>query len=629
MTVPSIEPQTPEQRLDEAIATYLKAVKVGSADSAKTRRQEWLALHPDLADELRAFFADQDRFEHLAAPLRMVLPSAPVISHHPPFTQIGNYELLEEIARGGMGVVYKARQINLNRIVALKMLRAGPQATPADLQRFRTEFEAVAQLDHPNIIPIYEVGDYSGQPFFSMKLVEEGNLATKVKGWAVTAGCPARTGQIATLMLKVAAAVHFAHQRGILHRDLKPANILINSRGEPYVTDFGLAKRINSSSVAVHPSSASITQTGSILGTPAYMAPEQAEPSAIAEKGSRAGVTTAADVYSLGAILYELLAGRPPFHAETTFETVRRLLEEEPDPPRNINPQVPRDLQTICLKCLEKDPGRRYATALALAEDLERFLAGEPIQSRPVGNLERAWRWCRRKPIVSSLATSLVIAVLGGLIVVSRLWRQAEHHRQAAENHWKEAERQWERAETNLAEADRQRQRAENNLQEAQDQRRQAESSFHLAHQAVNDFCMRVDDALVDVPGLQSLRKKILESGLNYYQTFLNQRAHDPKIKEELAAAQFRVGQITSAIGSKEDALAAYEKAQALYLELLHDQPMHIPYLTELAHTHNNKGLLHSEFATIPSRPRFATIWPTPVTAWEARMEMPGDRKRL
>jgi hypothetical protein len=347
-----------------------------------------------------------------AAPEEPISQSSAV---HAKVRYFGDYELLEEIARGGMGVVYRARQVSLNRLVALKMIAAGELATPSALQRFHTEAKAVALLDHPNIVPIYEVGEYEGQHYFSMRLIQGGTLAAerlKVEGQRLTS-----VEEIADLVATVARAVHYAHQRGILHRDLKPTNILLDEQGAPHITDFGLAKLAEDDS--------SLTMTAAILGTPAYMAPEQAA-------GGAKQLTMAADIYSLGAVLYDLLTGQPPFRAETAVETLRQICEQEPIPPsqlirhEGVHSALDRDLETICLKCLSKDPQKRYASAELLAQDLDRWRQGEPILARPVGASERAWRWCRRRPAIAGLLVALLVVFAAGLAGVLWQWRRAE-----------------------------------------------------------------------------------------------------------------------------------------------------------------------------------------------------------
>jgi serine/threonine protein kinase len=272
--------------------------------------------------------------------------------------ELGDYELLEEVGRGGQGVVFRARQKSLNRIVALKVIGLGQWATPAHLKRFRLEAEAAARLDHPCIVPIYEVDERDGQCYFSMKFVEGGQLDDVVKH------APISIRQAVELIAKVARTVHYAHEHGILHRDIKPGNILLDVKAEPHLTDFGLARLVESEST--------VTRTLEVLGTPSYMAPEQAA-------GNNIQLTSATDVYGLGAVLYQLLTSHPPFAGGTTYETIKSLLETEPRPPRLWNSKVDRDLSTICLKCLEKNPERRYSSALAVAEDLERWLRHEPI----------------------------------------------------------------------------------------------------------------------------------------------------------------------------------------------------------------------------------------------------------
>jgi serine/threonine protein kinase/Tfp pilus assembly protein PilF len=309
----------------------------------------------------------------------------------------GDYELLEQIGCGGQGVVFRARQKSLNRIVALKVIGLGRWATEAHLKRFRLEAEAAAKLDHPGIVPIHEVGERDGSCYFSMKLVEGGQLDEVA--WRE----PMPIRRAVELIAKVAHIVHYAHEHGILHRDIKPGNILLDAKGEPHLTDFGLARLVESES--------SVTQTLDVLGTPSYMAPEQAV-------GNNAAISSATDVYGLGAVLYQLLTGQPPFAGGATYETIKLLLDTEPKQLRLLNPKIDRDISTICLKCLEKDPKRRYSSALALAEDLERWLKHEPIRARHAGVFARGKKWIRRNPTTALLAASLVaLAAAAGWIV--------------------------------------------------------------------------------------------------------------------------------------------------------------------------------------------------------------------
>jgi TolB-like protein/Tfp pilus assembly protein PilF/predicted Ser/Thr protein kinase len=311
----------------------------------------------------------------------------------------GDYELLQEIGRGGQGVVYRARQKSLNRLVALKVIGLAHWATEAHVKRFRLEAEAAASLNHPCIVPIYEVGERDGACYFSMGLVEGGQLDAVAKRESI----PIR--HAAELIAKLARAVSYAHEHGILHRDIKPGNILLDAKGEPHLTDFGLARLVETEST--------VTRTMEVLGTPSYMAPEQAV-------GNNAGVTSATDIYGLGAVLYQLLTGHPPFAGGTTYETVRLVLDTEPRQPRLLNPKVDRDLATICLKCLDKDQERRYSSALALADDLERWLKHEPIWARRTGLFTRGRKWVRRNPTTAVLVIALV-AVMSAMIWKSDL----------------------------------------------------------------------------------------------------------------------------------------------------------------------------------------------------------------
>ncbi len=341
----------------------------------------------------------------------------------------GDYELIREIGRGGMGIVYKARQISLNRSVALKMIRSAALASEDELRRFQNEAEAIALLDHPHIVPILEVGNHEGQRYFSMKLIAGLSLDKKLVDYTTDPKSAAR------LLQKAAEAVHHAHQRGILHRDLKPANILLDDHGEPYVTDFGLAKRVEGDS--------ELTHSGAIMGTPAYMAAEQAS-------GRRGAVTTSSDVYGLGAILYALMTARAPFVGDSIDEILEHVRSASPSRPSKTNPRAPRDLEVICLKCLEKEPARRYASAEAFAEDLGRYLAGEAILARPVTAFERAVKWARRKPVIAALLGLVAFVSALGLGGVLWQWSAALVARRAAEFESQRANEQTELAQQRL-----------------------------------------------------------------------------------------------------------------------------------------------------------------------------------
>jgi tRNA A-37 threonylcarbamoyl transferase component Bud32 len=333
--------------------------------------------------------------------------------------RIAGYEILGVLGRGGMGVVYKARQEVPDRVVALKMVLSG-RLNEDEVRRLRAEGEAAARLDHPGIVSVFEVGQHEGHPFFSMAYVDGKTLAHRLQGGPL----PAR--EAAELVTAVAEAVAHAHARGVIHRDLKPGNILLGADGRPRVSDFGLAKRVEGDS--------SLTATGQILGTPSYMPPEQAQ--------GQKEIGPVADVYALGAVLYALLVGRPPFQGATALETVRQVLEQEPVPPRRLNATVPRDLETICLKCLRKEPGKRYPSASALAEDLRCFLDGRPIEARPVPAWERVLKWARRRPAQAALVGAVVLAVLGGVAAVLFYfrYREQEYAYTEQQNAYKEQE---------------------------------------------------------------------------------------------------------------------------------------------------------------------------------------------
>ena len=323
----------------------------------------------------------------------------------------GTYELLGEIARGGMGVVYKARQNTLNRTVAVKVILSGQLASGDEVKRFLVEAEAAANLSHPGIVPVYEFGEHDGTHYFSMAYIDGPSLAEKLGDGPIEAD--AAVG----LLIPIAEAVEYAHGQGVIHRDLKPGNILLEKGIVPRIADFGLAKRMNDD--------AELTQSGTILGSIYYMPPEQAA-------GRSESIGPPSDVYALGAILYKMLTGRPPFQAATGFETMQQVLTEEPVAPRQLNSTIPRDLETICLKCLEKDPARRYPSARELGEELARFRDGLPILARPIGRADRLWRWYRRNPVSATLGAVLIAVVLAGVVTASTLWSQARAEQQRA-----------------------------------------------------------------------------------------------------------------------------------------------------------------------------------------------------
>ena len=342
---------------------------------------------------------------------KTLAPSLGLVNTAASAATIPGYEILGELGRGGMGVVYKAQHRKLHRVVALKMILAGSHAGNADLARFQTEAEAIARLQHPNIVQVYEVGEHEGKPFFSLEFCGGGSLEKKLNGTPL----PAR--EAAALVETLARAMQAAHAQHIIHRDLKPANVLLTEEGVPKITDFGLAKKLDE---------AGQTHSGAIMGTPSYMAPEQAA-------GKSSAIGPLADVYALGAILYECLTGRPPFKAATALDTILQVSLDEPVPPSQLQTKTPRDLETICLKCLHKEARKRYATAQELADDLRRFLGGEPIRARPVGRVERATKWVKRNPVVTALLLLTVLVTMLGVAGIGWKYLDAEQQKEEAQ----------------------------------------------------------------------------------------------------------------------------------------------------------------------------------------------------
>jgi len=366
----------------------------------RPRPEEYAERFPALADQIQHQFALHEMLPADPAPASNTMPTpgdtlspaAAAAAQTMKGPAVVGYDIQDELGRGGMGVVYKARHTRLNRTVALKMVLSGAHASGDELQRFRTEAESVASLQHPNIVQIYEVGDQAGLPFFSLEFIDGGSLADRLD--ASPNGLPPR--EAAAFVEKLALAMQAAHQRGIIHRDLKPANVLMTRDNEPKITDFGLAKRLDSTDGQ--------TQSGSVMGTPSYMAPEQAA-------GNTREVGTLADVYSLGAILFELLTGRPPFESDSPYDTLRQVVEQDPTPPSQLRSGIPRDLETICLKCLQKQPRKRYASAQELADDLHRFLKHVPIEARRIGAIERTIKWARRRPATATLIAVVILSL--------------------------------------------------------------------------------------------------------------------------------------------------------------------------------------------------------------------------
>lgn len=424
----------------------------------------------------------------------------------------GEYEIRRELGRGGMGIVYEALHVRLDRPVALKMVRSGLLAGPQELRRFQNEAQSVARLDHPNIVQIFEVGEHNGQSFLSMRLVTGGSLLSELDKFRDN---PRRAVE---LMVQIVDAISHAHMRGVLHRDLKPANILLDEAGHPHITDFGLAKQVESD--------IEITQSGAIVGTPSYMAPEQAS-------GNRAAITTATDVYGLGAVFYALLTAKAPFTRDSVVETLDAVRHVEPDRPSKITSAIPRDLETICLKCLEKDPARRYASARALADDLNAWLESRPIAARRVRAAERTWLWCKRKPALAALVATAGLALIGGgagIIFVQASANKALAAKNAA-----------------LAQANQ-----------------ESEQRFTLAMDAIRSFYTGVsDDVMLREKSLSPLRKSLLESARSFYQKMETQLAgkSDRASRTQLAKAYYEIAKLTGEIDNTEAAVAAHQKA--------------------------------------------------------------------
>ncbi len=498
--------------------------------------------------------------------------------------EFGDYEILEEIARGGMGVVYKAKQISLNRLVALKMILAGQLASPEDVKRFYLEAESAAGLSHPGIVPIFEIGEQSGQHFFSMGFVDGPSLANVLKEG------PLKPEEAADCLAKVCEAIQYAHDHGVIHRDLKPGNILLandpqssdvltgNSRNStisklnrgrgtskelnrvqqdaqgklsglsPRVTDFGLAKHIHADS--------DLTGTGQILGTPSYMPPEQAD-------GKLHNIGPAADLYALGAILYCMLTGRPPFQSANPVDTLMQVMSAQPISPRQLNPSIPKDLETICLKCIEKHPAKRYSSAAELLLELRRFLQGEPIQARPISSAERTLRWLRRRPAIAAMGLVVLASIAAvGITLFTSNQRLAEERDTAV--------------------------KAEN---ESRKQKLIAESRLDKAILAVDQMMIRVaSERWAKRPELQDERRAVLEDAVKFYQSFVGESGEEPRIRFEAAKAHSRVAHIYMMLSELEKSDIAANTANGIFEGLIEKDPTNGEYLIEAANNLSTAG---------------------------------------
>ncbi|MHB1424225.1 MAG: protein kinase domain-containing protein [Gemmataceae bacterium] len=491
--------------VDPSLFARLRRLHAGAKSTAPASGETW-AREPDGIEELSSLLSPPETPDELG--------------------RFGTYGILRCLGSGGMGVVFAARQTNPRRVVALKMILAASLGGQL-LERFRGETEILGQLPHPNIVPVHEVGENNCRPYFTMEYLDGGSLAQRL------AAAPLAAREAAELALPLARAVHFAHQRGVIHRDLKPANVLLAADGTPKIADFGLAKQLNDEQGGPSPYR---TEIGALVGTPGYMAPEQTE------GGTEVG--PAADVYALGAILYECLTGRPPFRAASVLETLEQVRGHEPTPISRLQPKTPRDLQTICLKCLHKLPGRRYNSAAALADDLGRFLRGEPIRARPVSTAERLWKWARRKPALTAL---LVVAALSLLALVSSTLVYNARLRAAVE-----------RAESKEAEARRHRELAAGNYQAARD--------------ALNRMLARLEKwQFGEVPQLKELQRNQRQDALAFYQGILARADDpDPEVRLDAALTCERTADIQVSLGHEREAVAIYQRA----IELIEALPL-------------------------------------------------------
>ncbi len=492
---------------------------------------------------------------HLIEEPEATLNQAPASRALPPrLPELPGYEMLSVLGYGGMGAVFKARQQKLDRVVAVKMISNSNLFREEVGQRFETEAHAIAQIRHPNVVQIHDVGWHNEVPYLVLEYVEGGSLDRYLRSK------PQPPKSVAEMLLAIARGVEAAHAKGIIHRDLKPGNILVERRTDgaeakpvtnasgpllplgaeliPKITDFGLAKQVASMPGPTLPNEA--------IGTPNYMAPEQA-------RGEHQRVSPATDVYALGSIMYEMLTGRPPFQGIHPIDTLKLVIESEPVPPRRFVPLIPLDLETICLKCLRKEPEQRYPSARALAEDLERFIDGRSILARPQSTWEKAWRLCCRHPVPAGLTAALLLSLLAGVWLVGMQYQRAERH---------------------LAEA---------------------HAKFQMAREAVDKLLLTVGDQLHDSADIPKVREEVLLEALTFYQRFLAERSDDPVIRRQAAAAYLRVADIELLLGRMTAAGTSFQESLRLMTELVEDQPMDLAVQYDLANAHKRHGIYFAQ----------------------------------
>jgi tetratricopeptide (TPR) repeat protein/predicted Ser/Thr protein kinase len=511
----------------------------------------WCRRFPQWHDRLDRLLRIDELMQHRGGDTEPSWDFTRTVGSHPPerISRLEDrYEVLGELGRGGMGVVYRARQAGLNRDVAVKMILSGEFADAEERSRFRREAEAAGRLQHPNIVQIHEVGAGSDRPYISMELVEGGSLEEKL------AQNPLLPLHAARLAETLARATHYAHERGIIHRDLKPANVLLAADGTPKITDFGLAKHLADGGT-------SRTRTGAVLGTPSYMAPERA-------LGQSQHTGPAVDIYALGALLYEALTGRPPFLGSSPLDTLEQVRTREPLPPRRLQPKIPGDLETICLKCLQKDARKRYASALDLAEDLRRYQAAEPIRACPIGPWERTLKWARRRPAAAALVVAVPLLTFAGIAGIGWQWWRAENKRHEAQ--------------TALEQMTIARQ-----AEEAQRQR---------ARRAVDKMFTQVAEKwLAQQPGLEPLQRQFLEEALRFYQEFAAEGSTDPELRWETGVAHRRVGEIQQKLGAFAEAEQALNRSIVVLNALVADSPSEPRYQAALGDSRLKLGGFHAK----------------------------------